>query len=1055
MTDLLHCKAYQETEQIPTALGRPKSMRMRIPTLVAALFAALAQSACTDTRLPQEVDYNFDVVPILAQHCFNCHGPDPASRKAELALHTREGLFGELREDSSRFVVVAGEPDHSELFRRISAAGHEDRMPPPDEVPVGLSDYEIAVLERWIEQGATWKPHWAFIPPKRPGVPTSGVVGRNAIDHFVAARLDREGLSLAAEADPRTLIRRLYLDLTGLPPDGIAMQAHLEGDTYEVVVETLLASPHFGERMALHWLDLARFADTNGYSIDGGRHMWLWRDWLIHAFNSNMPYDAFIVEQLAGDMLPDATEASRVATGFHRNHMITHEGGTIPEENLTNYVVDRVKTSGEVFLGLTMACAQCHDHKYDPISQRDYYKLFAFFNTTGDRGLDGDAGINSVPSIDAYSMLATSDEDASVRRELARLESELRAESAMQASWERDMRRQLAERGRGLALHAMDAVKVTTPNSGYTGEIRRDGSVFIARPAGLAAYNVSLQLPAMEAPVTGLRVVFYPSASGAALGHGRDMNGAFVLTSLHITAGAVPSDQVDPHRTLGISRLTASAESAQYPARAALDERRTSGWSPHPHNRRQQHITATFDAPLNARDTPYVTVMLNFGAGSSLIAGHFRIFALEGKDDGHFLAEEVRRALEISPADRSSRQQESVGNAFAAESEATAPLRYRIANLQKRLEVLTSAHPTMVMNSAPEPRRTFVLNRGQYDQPLEEVQPGVPSFLPPFEEEPTRLGLARWLVEADHPLTARVAVNRFWQLLFGKGLVATPADFGTRGDIPSHPELLDWLAVEFVESGYNVKDLLRLMVLSATYRQSASASPELLELDPDNRLLARGPRFRLQAEFIRDSALKISGLLVDRLGGPSVRPYQPPGLWKEISHYGSTPATAQVFVQDHGEDLYRRSLYTYWKRTAPPPAMLMFDAPTREVCTVRRETTNTPLQALVLLNDPQFVEASRAFAERILQEAGGSIAERISFAYEEATGQLPDEETAALLRRRLEEEYEAFRADPVGAAQYLDVGESARNRALETAEHAAWTLLASLLLNLSETITRS
>ncbi len=1049
----LPCMLELELESITSK--RPSYMRMRIPKMAAVLFGVLALAACSDTNLPQVVDYNFDVVPILAQHCFNCHGPDPASRKAELALHTREELFGELREDSSRYVVVAGDPNHSELIRRVSATDHRERMPPPEEVPVGLTDYEIAVLERWIAQGAEWKPHWAFIPPERPNVPSAGADSRNAIDNFVAARLEREGLSFSVEADPRTLVRRLYLDLTGLPPGGSALQSHLEEFRYEEVVESLLASPHFGERMALHWLDLARFADTNGYSIDGGRHMWLWRDWLIHAFNSNIPFDAFIVEQLAGDLLPDATEASRVATGFHRNHMITHEGGTIPEENLTNYVVDRVKTTGEVFLGLTVACAQCHDHKYDPLSQRDYYKLFAFFNSTGDRGLDGDAGINSVPSFDAYSLLATSEEETAVREELARLNAQLLADNAMQAAWEARMRRQLAERGREMDLHPMDAIKVTTPNSGYTGEIRRDGSVYIARPPGLAAYNVSLRLPPVEAPITGLRVVFYPSVRGAALGYGRDMDGSFVLTSLHVTAGAVPSDQVDPHRTLKISRLTASAESAQFPARAALDERRTSGWSPHPQNRQEQHITATFGSPLDARDTPFVTVMLNFGAGSSLIGGHFRIFALEGTDDGHFLAGEVRQALEIPPADRSGSQAESVRRAFAAEALATAPIRHQIANLEDRLEFLTATHSTMVMDIAPEPRRTFVLNRGQYDQPLEEVQPGVPSFLPQFDEEPTRLGLARWLVATDNPLTARVAVNRFWQLLFGTGLVATAADFGTRGEVPSHPELLDWLAVEFVDSGFDVKALLRLMVMSATYRQTAAASPRLLQLDPDNRLLARGPRFRLQAEFIRDSALKISGLLVDRLGGPSVRPYQPPGLWKEISHYGSTPATAQVFVQDHGEDLYRRSLYTYWKRTAPPPSMMTFDAPTREVCTVRRETTNTPLQALVLLNDPQFIEASRAFAERIMVEPGASMAKRIAFAYEEATGRLPDQRTSALLTRRFQEEYEAFRADPDGAAQYLQVGESARNPELEPAEHAAWTLVASLLLNLSETITRS
>jgi len=1006
-------------------------------------------------QLPDIVDYNFHVKPILAEHCFLCHGHDPESREKDLSLHTQAGLLGALSEDTSRFVVVPHHPSESELIQRITSPDAQERMPPPD-APRQLSKRDIVTLQRWVEQGAEWKPHWAFLPPEAPAIPRvrNKRWPRNDIDRFVLARLEREGLSPSKEADRRTLIRRLHLDLTGLPPSSEEVRDFVSDnspDAYETVVNRLLDSPHYGERMALHWLDLARYADTNGYSIDGGRHMWLWRDWVIAAFNENMPYDTFVIEQLAGDLLPDATESQRVATGFHRNHMITHEGGTIPEENLNNYVADRVKTTGEVFLGLTMACAQCHDHKYDPITQRDYYRLFAFFNTVDERGLDGNSGINAVPTLEARTVLATEEERLEVLAALQRARTTLKEPHPGQSDWEEAARSALAARGRDLQLHALAAQKVTTPNSGYTGEVLADGSVRIDQPGWLAAYNVALTAEGLTAPITGLRIEFFPTLSGQ-LGHGSD--GDFVLTSVQVSAGAQPSDQVDPHLALPIERITATASHTEYPAQDALDDRRINGWSPTPHNRTPQHVTLTLATPLDPKKARHFTVMLNFGQGDNKIAGHFRIYAMEGADDGSIYPPAVQTALMTPSAERTATQESLLQTTFVATSEAAAPLRYEEANLAERLAVLTEAFPTMVMARAEVPRQTHVLHRGQYDQPTERVWPGVPTFLPPLPADTTlsRLALASWLFTPDHPLTARVAVNRFWHLLFGRGLVATPADFGVRGALPSHPALLDYLATHFVDSGYDIKGLLRMIVLSSTYRQSSETTPAMLAEDPDNRLLTRGARFRLPAELIRDSALKISGLLVPRIGGPSVNPYQPPGLWKEVSHYGSTPATAQTFAQDHGEKLYRRSLYTYWKRTAPPPAMMAFDAPTREVCTVTREQTNTPLQALVLLNDPQFVEASRAFAERILSI---SSEDRIAFAMEEVTGRIPDQETRTVLEHRLEEEKAAFRADPDRALAYLGVGESPRNEVLDIVEHAAWTVVASLLLNLSESITRS
>ncbi len=1006
-------------------------------------------------QLPGTVDYNLHVRPILAEHCLLCHGHDPESRKKDLALHTQAGLFAALQEDSGRFVIVPHEPAASELVRRVTSPLVTERMPPPD-APRQLSSLDIALLRRWIAQGAVWKPHWAFIPPEAPPVPAVRDTRwpRNDIDRFVLARLEREGMKPSREATRRTLLRRLYWDLTGLPPSAEEVRAFVsdrDPDAYEAAVDRLLASPHYGERMALHWLDLARYADTNGYSIDGGRHMWLWRDWVIHAFNANMPFDVFVREQLAGDLLANPTRAQRVATGFHRNHMVTHEGGTIPEENLTNYVADRVKTTGEVFLGLTLACAQCHDHKYDPITQRDYYRLFAFFNTIAERGLDGDGGVNAVPSLKARTILATDAEVAEVRAALERVRAARREPSPDQHAWEASQRAFLVRRGQGLALHALRARGVTTPNSGYTGEVLEDGSVRIAQPAWLAAYNVTLEAEDLTSPVTGFRIVFYPSEQGY-LGHGPD--GGFILTSVHVSAGGQPSEQVDPHMALPIRHVTATAAHAGYPAQHVLDDRRINGWSPSPRNGVPQHITLTLKAPLDPATARHFTVMLNFGDGSHRVAGHFRVYAMQGADDGSVFRPAVQAALLTAPDARSARQLEVLQATFAATAEAAAPLRYAEANLEERLTVLTDSFPTMVMARVETSRPTHVLHRGQYDQPTELVSPGVPSFLPPIgtDSSLSRLDLAEWLLRPDHPLTARVAVNRFWQLLFGRGLVATPADFGTRGALPSHPALLDHLAVAFTASGYDVKALMKAMVLSSTYRQSSDTSPAALDADPHNELLARGARFRLPAEFIRDGALRISGLLLPRLGGPSVNPYQPPGLWKEVSHYGSTPATAQTFVQDHGEKLYRRSLYTYWKRTAPPPAMMAFDAPTREVCTVTREHTTTPLQALVLLNDPQFVEASRAFAERILKVEPEA---RIAFAVEEATSQEPDRETVRILAQRLKEELSAFSADPERAVAFLSVGESPRDRALDAAEHAAWTVVASLILNLSESITRN
>jgi hypothetical protein len=882
----------------------------------------------------EEVHFNRDIRPILADRCFSCHGPDESSNHSGLRLDLEEPAKGELPSGDGH-AIVPNKPDQSELLARILSEDPALQMPPP-ESKLTISAEERELLQRWIAVGAPYAGHWAFEPPVKAELPESLAPGTasQAIDHFIRQRLAQEGLKPAPQASRAELIRRLSFDLTGLPPSAEEVQAFVNDSSpaaYAQLVERLLASPHYGERMALDWLDAARYADTNGFSIDGGRHMWLWRDWVMHAFNSNLPYDRFLLEQLAGDLLPDPTPAQRIASGFQRNNMVTHEGGTIPEENLTNYNADRVQTLGEAILGLTLACAQCHDHKYDPITQRDYYSLFAYFNTLGDIGLDGNAGINPRPQWQSQTILETGEEET-LRKRIAQLRQQL-AEPDAEAirDWEAAQRQDLAVRGEKLRLLPLRLLLVSTPNKGEGFEIEEERYVRVLQPRGLAAYDVLAELPVSQEPITGLRVVFHPeeSAPGGGWGFGPQARarpgnpaeppakGSFRLTAISLSAGEVPADQVDLFRLMPAARVTANSWQAAHRPEWALDMRNENGWSPQDDHAGPVHFTFTFAEPLDSAETPFLTTQLNFGAGDNLIATRMELFALTGRDDDSPLPPEIRQILHTQETDRRPEDQAALRSYFAAQAPHTERIRIDLTNAEERLKVLTQPFPVMVMNVADKPRETFILNRGDYSQPTVPVAMQTPEFLPRLEsasQSASRLTLAEWIIQPDHPLTARVYVNRVWQMLFGAGIVRTPADFGSQGEWPSHPELLDWLAVDFVEHGWDVKRLVQQIVHSETYQQASAASPTLLERDPQNRWLARGPRFRLPAEFIRDSALKISGLLVPQLGGPSVNPYAPADLWREISHYGSTPATAQTFVQDRGEKLYRRSLYTFWKR---------------------------------------------------------------------------------------------------------------------------------------------
>ncbi len=1087
----------------PAAFLTLRLLRAALP--LAALLSAPAALAAAP------LDYNRDIKPILAENCFSCHGFDEKTRKAKLRLDVADSATAE-RDGTT--AIKPGDPAKSEAWLRIVSPHADEVMPPPDAHKT-LTAAQKELLKTWIEQGAPYAQHWAFVPPRQAPLPSTADLKSqisNPIDAFVRAKLAAEKLTPSAPADPATLLRRLSLDLTGLPPTGDEVAAFVREtirnpeSAIRNSVARLLASPHFGERLALDWLDAARYADTNGYSIDGGRHMWLWRDWVIQAFNDNKPYDRFLLEQLAGDLLPQRTDADLIATGFQRNNMVTHEGGTIPEENLTNYNVDRVKTLGESVLGLTLACAQCHDHKFDPISQRDYYQVYAFFNSLGDRGLDGNAGINPGPMMDARTVLRTP-EEPELRREIAALRQQLATrDDRVLAAWIQRERAQLAARGRGLAVHEAKMLKVSTPNRGAGFDLADGNRVKIGDVGELAAFDLSLELPKLDAPVTGLRVVVYPQDDlpGGGWGRGPRLNrpaparptkaaktakaspnpatapastaadlstpnlqlstapatpapkGTFRLTAVCLTPGALPSDQVNLHKLHPIARVTASSWEPQFPPAGVLDPRNETAWSPDLAATGPVHLTATFAQPFSAAENPFVTVQVNFGWGRATLPGLLQVFFITGTDDGTDLPADIVAALAEPDTTRSAETTARLWAHCALDAEEFRATRIALANLEERLATLTQKFSTMVMNVAPKPRDTFILNRGDYAQPTDQkVAPGTPAVLPPMPEgaPADRLGLAQWLTQPTHPLTARVAVNRVWRLFFEQGLVATAADFGTQGEWPSHPELLDWLAVDFVQHGWDVKRLVTQIVTSATYRQSSATSAALLERDPQNRLLARGPRFRLPAEFVRDHALKVAGLLVPRIGGPSVNPYTPVDLWREVSHYGSTPATSQTFVQDHGEKLYRRSLYTYWKRTAPPPNMTAFDAPNREVCVVARGNTTTPLQALVTLNDTQFVEAARVFAQRILAQPGDDTA-RLRWAFAETTSRAPTAPELKIIAGTLARERTHYAKNAPAAQALVAIGEFPRP-SVPAPEHAAWTKVATLLLNLSEAITRN
>ncbi|MCI0624428.1 MAG: DUF1553 domain-containing protein [Acidobacteria bacterium] len=1063
----------------------------------------------------RRVDFGRDIRPILSDKCFACHGPDAPNNKSPLRFDAEAHALADLGE--GRRAIVRGQPKQSELVRRITAEDESMRMPPVYAAHK-LTKQEIERLIEWIAQGAQWQQHWAFTVPVRPPLPAvkNKTWLGNGIDSFVLARLEREGLKPAAEADRATLIRRVSFDLTGLPPTPREIEDFLSDPApkaYEKVVDRLLASPRYGERMAFRWLDAARYADTNGYQLDGEREMWRWRDWVIEAFNRNLPFDQFVVEQLAGDLLPNPTFEQRIATAFNRNHRGNSEDGLVPEEYAVEYVVDRVDTVSTVFLGLTMGCARCHNHKYDPFTHKEYYQLYAYFNSIPEDGRFSNFGNSrpwmTAPTREQQQQLHSL--EAKIALAERRLAASLKQAAPAQRRWEKSVAvaqsRQWFPSDDLVLQHALDENATLLVNETSRTPPLDEQSEEDASPKEDQKVEIGFKdgLPQYAASPLGQGVSFdgklWFDAGKAASFDYRDRVHDF-KDRFAISAWFYPESENSGALVTRMSNDVTEQENNLPKGRGygvffvngkvhfnlvgvwADDSFRVETENPLP-IKRWHHVVAVFDS-LQPFDK--VQIYLN-GEKQTLKVNNSRLFRQFANHAAHLrigggagpqwlfqgLIDEVRiyktlpspaqiailscpdslsQIAAIPPQRRSEGQRLKIRQAFLDEA-ATATVQRewkRLRELQQQKAALEASFVTlMVMQELPQPRPAYVLQRGAYDAPGERVERGVPAVLPamPKAGPNNRLGLARWLVSAENPLTARVTVNRFWQMFFSSGLVKTAEDFGAQGEAPSHPELLDWLAVELQQNGWNVKALLKTMVMSSTYRQSSRLTAEKLHHDPENRLLARGPRVRLPAEMIRDQALLVSGLLVEELGGPSVRPYQPEGLYKDLLFSNMTK-----YAQDTSQGLWRRSLYTFWKRTVNPPAMNIFDASSREYCMVRETRTNTPLQALNLMNDTTYVEAARMMAQRMLSEGGPKPEDRIALGLRLAAGRQPDENETQVLLGNLQSQLEYFRGRPQEAARLLAVGAKPSDTKLKAEELAAYAVIASLILNLDEVITK-
>ncbi len=1027
----------------------------------------------------EPIEYNRDIRPILSEACFRCHGPDSASRKADLRLDRREAAVGAKS-------IVPGDPESSEIIARIFSDDPEEVMPPP-AIKKELTQAQKDLLKRWVASGAEYQPHWSLVAPQRPALPVvkDQAWGKNSVDRFILAKLEAAGLTPAPEADRRTLARRLSLDLTGLPPEPASVEAFVADqapDYYEKFVEQLMSSSRWGEHRARYWLDAARYGDTHGIHIDNYRENWIYRNWVINAFNRNMPFDQFTVEQLAGDLLPNPSLEQRIASAFNRCNITTSEGGAINEEYLVLYTRDRTETTSQVFLGLTAGCAVCHDHKFDPLSQKEFYAMAAFFNNTTQAAMDGN--IKDTPPV----VVVPKDEDRRRSDALVALIADVKKDvESRKLSGRAEFDKWLAQAdphsldgmipSEGLRLHAQ-----LNEGTGSALNLTVDGK---ARTVALASAVWEPGHVAASAFKAQSRSVVEVAEPGD-FDKGQPFSyGAWVRLPKTDIAGAILARMDDQHDYRGWDLWVQNGQIGahiihRWPDDAlkvvAKERVRPNEWN---HlfvsydgsgkasgisifiNGKLQEKTVEADALKSTISTTIPLKLAQRHTGSrvdDLLMEDLRIYgkALSPMEVGK-LAKMTRAAWLVGKTASLRNDAEkdelfqfwltSLDKPFSEASAKVAQLEQEASTIKARATV---AH---VMQEKGEPAMAFVLHRGDYDKRRDQVSPNTPAALPamPAELPKNRLGFAQWLLRSENPLTTRVTVNRIWQEIFGTGIVRTAGDFGITGELPSHPELLDWMAVEFRESGWDVKRFYKLLVTSATYRQASVTTPKKLADDPSNRLLSRGPRFRMDAEMVRDYALASSGLLTTKLGGPSVKPYQPDGVWEAVAMPGSD---TRDYRRDSGESLYRRSLYTFWKRSAPPASMDIFNAPSRESCTVRRERTNTPLQALVTLNDPQFVEAARHLAQEALKSGGAVPAASADYIAKRLLSRALKADEVWVVSTSLNELLTYYRAHPEDAKALLTEGESKADAALDPSTLAAWTMLANEMMNLDEVLNK-
>ena len=1018
------------------------------PRHILPLFFLLATPVTSAEDAPA-INFPRDIRPILSENCFQCHGPDARARKGELRLDIAGEALGH-----DPPVLVAGQPDNSVIWKRISSQDPDVRMPPPGSNRQ-LTDRQRELIRRWIAEGAEFGDHWSLVPPVRrpPPVLTTGL-GANVIDAFILDRLKSAGLTMSPMANRRTLLRRLTFDLVGLPPTEQELTLFL-ADTapgsWNRAVDRLLNSPRFGEHMAWNWLVASRYADTNGYQGDGTRVMWPWREWVISAFNDNLPFNRFTIDQLAGDLVPGTTPEQLVATGFNRNHPLNGEGGRIAEENRVEYVLDRTDTTATVWMALTLACAKCHDHKFDPLSQKEYYRFSAYFNSLDESGrVDRRGNANPVARVTTRAQQTQLHRiDSLIEQQRAILDRPLDSLAIQRREWISRIRRQVSDK----MLQGWHSLRPTKTKSRAGAQLKpqADHSLLVSgKMAAVDDYEVQASVP--PGPITGFRLEALTHHSLGFQGPGRKSN--FVLTHFSVTvhqAGAKPY-------SLPFADVVADHSEESWNVMGAIDPSPTTGWGVWDGvDETAQDRQAVFRLKKTVNITTNSTLVFRLKQQSRFkehLLGRFRISVTGVPRPG--LATDTIPPAEIlelvgKPADTLNADHRKRLAEFHRGTTDQSREAYRRHSIQRaaRQRLESGMIESMVMRDRKTPRNTYVLNLARYDQPRdsEKLAHGVPASLPalPKAAPANRLAMARWLVDPGHPLTARVAVNRLWQTFFGTGLVKTSEDFGSQGDPPSHPELLDWLATEYIRTGWDTKRMVRLLVTSSTYRQSSSVTPGQLEADPYNRLLGRGPRHRLPAHVIRDQALAVSGLLVETIGGPSVKPYQPPGLWADFS-FGKIRYTA-----DTGAKLYRRSLYTFWRRSLGPPNM--FDEGTRDVCHVTPQRTNTPLHALTLLNDVAFAESARVLAERVLATPGDD-ASRLKRAFSLVLSRPPSPEEMSLVISSLNRARRHYRAHPKDAGAFGTVGSHSPRDGLDPIQVAAFGAVASVLLNSDEAITR-